>query len=166
MLTAANKSSWNIFSLMMQMGNELCFSLTFPLLFYKTEITGGWKELKVITSLQKMQFGKLVINCIVIFASSLLILGRTNFSAVFPCDFQKSFSSSLALLLTDLRRPRLPGQFDRVPWSRMLEVCFEMDKQFVQGCVSAIRVVALCPDCLEAHSTGFQGCQSSSFHQN
>lgn len=87
MLTAANKSSWNVFSLMMQMGNELCFSLAFPPLFYKTGITGGWKELKVITTLQKMQFGKLVKNCIVIFASSFLILGRISFSAVFPCDF-------------------------------------------------------------------------------
>lgn len=59
MLTAAIKSSRNVFSLMMQVGNELCFSLAFPPLFYKTGITGGWKELKVITSLQKMHLESL-----------------------------------------------------------------------------------------------------------
>lgn len=38
-------------------------SLTLPPLFCKTGITGGWTELKFVTSLHKVEFGELVKSC-------------------------------------------------------------------------------------------------------
>lgn len=165
-----NKSCRNIYSLVMQMGNELC--LSYPSLHSSAKqeiLVGGqsWKlSLVWITGIWRAceKFFRTG------FASfSSLIPGRTNFFTVFSCDFsQKSFKMGFSWrtpFFSGLKSQHLPGQCGCVPWSQMSEVHFETYQQFVKTHAVAMHVTSLCPGCLWAQSVGFQGCQSSSFHQ-